>query len=635
MAVGDDAEIREACDARTAVLDGTGMTLVPGLVDSHGHPLWGAELARGIDLSGVKDRAQLRAALAGRRNGEVVRGFGLDYAVYAGTGWTGASSRKTPAVRRWSPSLTCTRTWRRRPCWPSRVSTARSSSPITRRSSRAPTGELRELGATATSMTGSRNRRRPSAGGCSSRACSGSTPRALPAGTRWTASRRRSRCCASSRRRASSRCGWWCRSGSSPTPSDAIAEWLRLRDERGALWRAGVAKFFADGVVETGTAWLQEPDTRGGGQDCFWPDPARLRATMLRFARAGFQLATHAIGDHAVRFTLDAYRDAAGVQHRIEHAEVLPDMLLVRFARERVTASMQPLHGQWRLPGGADEWTRRLGERATPAWRAADLLRSGALLVLGSDWPVAPSDPRLGLAYAIGRFDAGQALDPLAALAGYTTAAAAAVGEQHIGGRIAPGLRADLTGFGGDPTRVSAADLPALPVRLTVVGGRIVHDSTGESMATITEVAPPDRPRPPVPPEGALERNAVGVCDLVFFVVAAAAPLTVMAGVAPLAIGRGGIGAPGAYVLTGVVLALFAVGYTAMSRFIRNAGAFYVYISRGLGRTLGLGAAFLATFSYAAIGIGLYGAFAVFAETTFADLFGLTWRGRRGPRSAS
>jgi amino acid transporter len=103
----------------------------------------------------------------------------------------------------------------------------------------------------------------------------------------------------------------------------------------------------------------------------------------------------------------------------------------------------------------------------------------------------------------------------------------------------------------------------------------------------------------------------------------------VMAGVAPIAIGRGGIGAPGAYLLTGIVLALFAVGYTAMSRFITNAGAFYVYISRGLGRTLGLGAAFLATFSYAAIGIGLYGAFAVFAQSTFADLFGLhlAWQG--------
>src|SRR5262249_19793448 len=82
VAVGDDAEVRDASDARTTVIDGAGMTLVPGLVDGHIHPLWGAELTRGIDLSGVRDRAGLRRALAGQHG--LVRGFGLDYAVYGG-----------------------------------------------------------------------------------------------------------------------------------------------------------------------------------------------------------------------------------------------------------------------------------------------------------------------------------------------------------------------------------------------------------------------------------------------------------------------------------------------------------------------------------------------------------------------
>src|SRR5262245_37025071 len=126
-------------------------------------------------------------------------------------------------------------------------------------------------------------------------------------------------------------------------------------------------------------------------------------------------------------------------------------------------------------------------------------------------------------------------------------------------------------------------------------------------MSTTVLEAPPTPAQHPED-ERRLEGGAIGVSDLVFFVVAAAAPLAVMAGVAPIAIGRGGIGAPGAYALTGVVLALFAVGYCAMSRFIKNAGAFYVYIARGLNRELGLGAAFLSTMSYAAIGIGLYGA---------------------------
>ncbi|WP_224281644.1 APC family permease [Streptomyces sp. LS1784] len=122
---------------------------------------------------------------------------------------------------------------------------------------------------------------------------------------------------------------------------------------------------------------------------------------------------------------------------------------------------------------------------------------------------------------------------------------------------------------------------------------------------------------------GGLGRGVLGTGDIVFFVVAAAAPLTVMAGVAPFAISFGGIGAPVAYLATGVVLALFAVGFTAMTTHVRNAGAFYAYVTRGLGRAAGLGAALLAVLSYNAIQIGMFGAFGFFAHTTAADLLGL------------
>ncbi|MEH0442276.1 MULTISPECIES: APC family permease [unclassified Streptomyces] len=124
-------------------------------------------------------------------------------------------------------------------------------------------------------------------------------------------------------------------------------------------------------------------------------------------------------------------------------------------------------------------------------------------------------------------------------------------------------------------------------------------------------------------PTGRLPRAALGVSDIVFFVVAAAAPLTVMAGIAPLAILFGGIGAPVAYLAVGVVLCLFAVGFTAMTPYIRNAGAFYSYIARGLGRPAGLGAALLAVFSYNALQIGTYGAFGFFAAATADDLLGV------------
>ncbi|EKX68501.1 amino acid permease, partial [Streptomyces ipomoeae 91-03] len=110
----------------------------------------------------------------------------------------------------------------------------------------------------------------------------------------------------------------------------------------------------------------------------------------------------------------------------------------------------------------------------------------------------------------------------------------------------------------------------------------------------MTKPLVPTAPQQPPPAAGTdqghhLQRGSLGVADIVFFVVAAAAPLTVMAGVAPLAILFGGIGAPVAYLAVGVVLVLFAVGFTAMTPYIRNAGAFYSYIARGLGRPAGLG----------------------------------------------
>ena len=96
---------------------------------------------------------------------------------------------------------------------------------------------------------------------------------------------------------------------------------------------------------------------------------------------------------------------------------------------------------------------------------------------------------------------------------------------------------------------------------------------------------------PPTPASDSLKRGVLGTGSLVFMVVAAAAPLTVMAGVAPLAIMIGGIGAPAGYLGAGIVLAVFAVAFTRMTRHVGSAGAFYAYIAKGLGKTWGFVAA--------------------------------------------
>lgn len=138
---------------------------------------------------------------------------------------------------------------------------------------------------------------------------------------------------------------------------------------------------------------------------------------------------------------------------------------------------------------------------------------------------------------------------------------------------------------------------------------------------TRTTAQPPAEP--PAAGEPRLRAASVGMWDLAFFVVAAAAPLSVISGVSPLAIQFGGIGTPGGYLLAGIVFLIFAVGFTAMARRLPRAGAFYAYITHGLGRPVGVGAALVAVVSYNAIAIGFVAGIGVFAEATFRDVLGL------------
>ncbi len=111
-----------------------------------------------------------------------------------------------------------------------------------------------------------------------------------------------------------------------------------------------------------------------------------------------------------------------------------------------------------------------------------------------------------------------------------------------------------------------------------------------------------------------LRKNSIGLPHIVFFVVAAAAPLTAVVGATPPAFAFGnGAGVAGAFILTGLLYLLFSVGFTAMSQHVGSAGAFYTYISQGLGKPIGVGGAFVAILTYGAIEIATYAAFGVFA----------------------
>ncbi|NBE84257.1 APC family permease [Micromonospora rubida] len=122
----------------------------------------------------------------------------------------------------------------------------------------------------------------------------------------------------------------------------------------------------------------------------------------------------------------------------------------------------------------------------------------------------------------------------------------------------------------------------------------------------------------------ALARGRLGVPSVIFFVLSAAAPLTVVAGVVTTGYAvTGVIGLPLAFLVVGAVLALFSVGYVAMARRVENAGAFYAYVSRGLGRPAGVSAAWVAMMSYNALQVGLYGAIGAAASPVLQRLFGV------------
>jgi predicted amidohydrolase YtcJ len=498
-AVGDDPDIRDQIGPRTEVIDGNGLAIVPGLTDSHFHPFWGAEATQGVDLTKATTLDDLRALLRAERDrvgpDAWVSGWGLTFEMFQETGIRGDTfadavdgglaflaffDGHTAVV---SPAAIAFADVTGRETFP-------DYSVVVTDEHGVPTGELREGGAMEL------------------------VRRAIPKPTaadkyRWYVEAMR-------KWNAVGLTGVHAMDGSPETfellrqmeargdlsvrmivplwqhpefSFDQMREQLPCRDERGELWRGGVAKFFIDGVIESGTGWLIEPDTKGMGTAPFWPDPARYQEAVRIFAEAGFQCATHACGDMAVRCALDAYEQsgaAEGIRHRIEHIEILSDTDLPRFAKLGVTASMQPLHMNAFEPDGSDEWSLRAGPvRRTQAFRTRDLLESGATLALGSDWMVASYDPRVGMAWARSRRPAGmqgrglingeQALTGLEALAGYTTGAARAVSEGHLSGTIKVGYRGDLTAFAADPADTDPDELINLPVLLTVVNGRVVH----------------------------------------------------------------------------------------------------------------------------------------------------------------
>jgi len=278
-----------------------------------------------------------------------------------------------------------------------------------------------------------------------------------------------------------------------------LATWRRLRNEvaargRGDAWLAiGGLKGFVDGSLGSRTAAFAAPYADAPGNSGLLVNkPEDLYAWTAGADRAGLQVMVHAIGDRAVHLQLDIFARVAREdgardrRFRIEHAQHLAPADVPRFAALGVVASMQPYHA---IDDG--RWAEKAigAERAKTTYAFRSLLDARATLAFGSDWPVAPAVPLLGLYAALtrrtldGRHPEGwvpsQKITLEEALAAYTRGAAWAGFAERDLGTLAPGKLADLVLLDRDLARIPPSEIRDARVLLTAVGGKVVYEAPG------------------------------------------------------------------------------------------------------------------------------------------------------------
>jgi len=276
-----------------------------------------------------------------------------------------------------------------------------------------------------------------------------------------------------------------------------VDEWLKRGPEIDPHHQLTIRSFklFADGALGSRGAAMLEPYSDAPQTKGVMTTPeADVYSLTLRALQSGFQVCTHAIGDAANRSVLDAYERAMRDLHdarplflwrlRIEHAQVLAPEDIPRFAKLGVIASMQPTHATSDMP-----WAeKRVGpERIKGAYAWRSVKDSGAHLPLSSDFPGETLNPFYGIYAAITRQDPQgnppggwhpeQKLTLEEALRGYTTEAAYAEFEETNKGSIAKGKLADLTVIAQDITKIPPPEILSIRVLKTIVGGKVVYDA--------------------------------------------------------------------------------------------------------------------------------------------------------------
>jgi predicted amidohydrolase YtcJ len=285
----------------------------------------------------------------------------------------------------------------------------------------------------------------------------------------------------------------WDRQGKLPVRVYAMADgqtaeretYLKEGPYQGTRLTLRAVKLSLDGALGSrGAALHQDYSDEPGHRGLLLLSPEEYEARVRAFMARGFQVCTHAIGDRANTLVLDALTRAAEAtgtkdgRHRVEHAQVMRLEDIDRLGQGGFIASVQPTHATSDMP-----WAEaRVGpQRIRGAYAWQRLKASGAVLALGSDFPVERPDVLGGLYAARTRQDASgappagwypeQRLSGQEALEGFTVGAAYAAFAEARRGRLKPGMDADFVALSVDPVDAPPSELPGATVRLTVVAG--------------------------------------------------------------------------------------------------------------------------------------------------------------------
>ena len=264
---------------------------------------------------------------------------------------------------------------------------------------------------------------------------------------------------------------------------DALCELGAATNHGSEFVQVGGVKSYSDGSFGGRTAKLTEPyegeykeDEGEGTKTGQWVVGEELNGIVRQADDADLQCTVHAIGDAAITAVLDAYDttdDPDVARHRIEHAELLTDDLIQRFADSGVVASVQPNFLKWAREDGLYE--ERLGrERTRQTNRYRSLLDAGVPLAFGSD--CMPLDPLFGIQQTVTAPTAEQRLTVTEALRAYTSGAAYAGFDENRLGTIEVGKQADLVALDSSPWEVNQERIADIDVISTIVDGQVVYD---------------------------------------------------------------------------------------------------------------------------------------------------------------